>query len=205
MTTACIIQARMNSSRLYGKVMLTMAGKTVLGHCLSRAKRIPGVDVVICAVPDLPSSGAIETEAMRYDAKIVRGPEQDVLARYYKAALSVAATTIVRVTSDCPKIDPDVCGRVLALLKEKGCDYASNVHPERTWPKGLDCEAFTWQALHDANHKATEAPDREHVGPWMQRHLKTECLKDKQKSAENFSIDTPEDYERVCAIFERRA
>ncbi len=169
MTVVCIVQARMTSTRLPAKAMLCLGGEPSIRHVLRRCQEIPGVDMVVCAVPEGDKSTPIKREALALGVHVVTGSEHDVLSRYHKAALAVKADIVMRVTGDCPLIDPEICGRVLDLMGE-GVDYASNVLP-RGYPKGLDCEAFTFDAL-DRAHKEVDDPyDREHVTSWMQRNL----------------------------------
>src|SRR5439155_5489828 len=99
-------------------------------------------------------------------AVVVRGSALDVLSRCAKGDAAVRATTVMRVTSDCPLIDPQVCGSVLRLREREGADYASN-NIEPSFPHGLDCEAFTSAALAEAAARAIESYDREHVTPWI--------------------------------------
>jgi glutamate-1-semialdehyde 2,1-aminomutase/spore coat polysaccharide biosynthesis protein SpsF len=168
MTTAAIVQARMGSSRLPGKVMMDLAGKTVLQHVLERCARIPGIDAVVCAIADEAESGLLAEVAQRSGAGVFVGPVCDVLARYQSAARLAKADVIVRVTSDCPLVDPVVCGQVVALRMESNADYACNILP-RSYPKGLDCEVFTTATLELAATAATKPSDREHVTQWMLR------------------------------------
>lgn len=168
MVTAVIVQARVKSTRLPRKVLQDLAGRPVLAHVLSRCAAIPGVDAVVCAVPDDDASRPLETIAEACGAGVFRGNEHDVLERYVGAARSVGARIVMRVTSDCPLIDPAVCGAVLALREQRSADYATNNMP-RTFPYGLDCEAFTISALERAVKGAETNADREHVTPWMRR------------------------------------
>lgn len=204
MRAVCIVQARMGSQRLPGKVLLPLGGQTVLAHVLTRCKRIRGLDDVVCAVPDEARSVDIETEAFAAGAKVFRGPERDVLARYHGAALAYDADVVMRVTADCPLINERVCADVLMLLYSSGADYASNVYPERTWPKGMDCEAFTFGTLQRAHEEATDAYDREHVCPWMSRNVGVASLPGPGDGI-SYTLDTPEDYTRLQRIFDRRA
>jgi spore coat polysaccharide biosynthesis protein SpsF len=159
--TALIVQARLNSSRLPGKVMLRIAGRTMLDYVLARCALVPGVDDLVCATVNDPSCDPIAAEAARLGVNVFRGDEYDVIARYRGAAEAVGADVVMRVTSDCPLIDPAVCGAVLRLRAEHGVDYACNNMPP-SWPHGLDCEAFTLDALRRADAQVTELAEREY-------------------------------------------
>jgi len=195
----------MGSSRLPGKVLQDIGGSTALHHVLRRCRQIPGADVVICAVPDEPESAPLQAVADECGASIFRGSEKDVLARYFEAAQSSGAQTVMRVTSDCPLIDPEVCGEVLDLRDRESADYAANNTP-RTYPHGLDCEVFTFKALAEAAAKATEPFDREHVTPWLRRapHLKRANLSSGQPglAAHRWTLDYPEDLAFFRAVFD---
>ena len=164
MTTAVVIQARMSSSRLPGKIMLDAGGETFLAWAVKRCMAIPGADTVCVATTDGADCDPVAEEARRLGAEVFRGDERDVLGRYLGAAHAVGATTVMRVTSDCPLIDPNVCGAVLDLRQRTGADYASNNMPS-SWPHGLDCEAFTTAALARAKDLAETTYDTEHVTP----------------------------------------
>jgi spore coat polysaccharide biosynthesis protein SpsF len=203
--TAVIVQARMTSTRLPGKVLLPLAGHTVLEHVLTRCRAIPGVDVVCCAIPEGEGGSGLADEARQTGAVVVAGDEQDVLARYLKAAHAVDADIIMRVTSDCPAIDPEICGQVLAALDAAGADYACNNMP-RGWPHGLDCEAMTRTALERAGNEAREPHDREHVTPWLRRspEIKRVTLDGPggDAVAGRWTLDHPEDYAFFEALFD---
>jgi len=203
--TAVIVQARMTSTRLPGKVLMPLAGRSVLWHVLTRCKAIPGADLVCCAVPDTPESTPLLQEALAAGAVIAKGSEFDVLRRYRDAARQVGADIVMRVTSDCPVIDPSVCGQVLATRLSNQADYACNNMP-RTWPHGLDCEAFTATALEQADRDATQASDREHVTPWLRRadHLRRATLAGPGGTfaERRWTLDFPEDYAFFVALFE---
>jgi spore coat polysaccharide biosynthesis protein SpsF len=169
MTTAAIVQARFASSRLPGKVLKPLGTRTPLAYVLERCARIPAVDVVVCAVPDRRDSDMIAVAAEACGAIVVRGDEDDVLARYRRAARAVDADVVLRVTSDCPLLDAGLAGEVLAALAAECADYACNNMPP-LWPHGLDCEAFRADLL-DLAAAATILPgDREHVTPWLRRN-----------------------------------
>ncbi|HEY2981141.1 MAG TPA: glycosyltransferase family protein [Anaerolineales bacterium] len=167
--TVVIAQARMGSSRLPRKVLAPLGDSTVLEHCLKRAAAVPGIDAVCLATSNLASDTPVaELAAGLADVIVVRGHPIDVLARYHAAASATRADVVLRITCDCPLIDPKICGAVLALRESTQASFASN-NATREWPHGLDCEAFTWKALDTAAREATDAYDREHVGPWMRR------------------------------------
>jgi glutamate-1-semialdehyde 2,1-aminomutase/spore coat polysaccharide biosynthesis protein SpsF len=206
-----IIQARMGSSRLRGKVLEDLGGASVLARVIARARAIPGIDRVGVASPDTPENDPIAAEAERQGAPVHRGSEHDVLARYAGAAEAWGAKVVMRVTSDCPFLDPDVSGGVLALFEKGGLDYASSIDP-RTWPKGLDTEVFSAGALREAHGEATLPGDREHVTPYIRRapHFRrasTRCPRD--DSGGDFgdwrwTLDYPEDLD-FCRAVQARA
>ena len=202
--TAAIIQARMASTRLPGKVLLKLAGQTVLEHVITRARAIFGIDVVCCAVPDGAENDEVAREAVRCGAEVFRGPEQDVLARYFGAACMLKATTILRVTSDCPLIDPETCAAVIRLHNETASDYACNNMPP-TFPHGLDCEAFTLEILERAASEARLPAEREHVTPWMRNHPKLHRVNLTNSNADEvnlrWTLDYPEDFSFFTALF----
>jgi spore coat polysaccharide biosynthesis protein SpsF len=206
MTTAVIIQARMNSTRLPGKVLFDLAGRTVLSHVLARCAAIGNADVVCCAVSNGRESDPIAEEAESCGVVVTRGSESDVLGRYFHAAETVGADAILRVTSDCPLIDPEVCAGVLDLRQQEDADYACNNTPP-SWPHGLDCEAFTMAALKRAYDEATLAEDREHVTPWLRRHedmkrVNYACPQADWK-AQRWTLDYAADYTFFAALFDR--
>ncbi|MBU6373950.1 MAG: NTP transferase domain-containing protein [Alphaproteobacteria bacterium] len=168
MTVAVVIQARFASTRAPGKVLALLGARTALALCLQRCARIEGVDAVVCAVANDAPSDAVAAEAERAGAIVVRGPETDVLARYAAAATAVRADIVMRVTSDCPFVDPDVCAETLAWRAHTGADYACNNAPAG-FPHGLDCEVFTAALLHAEARTATAAEAREHVTAGMRR------------------------------------
>jgi spore coat polysaccharide biosynthesis protein SpsF (cytidylyltransferase family) len=164
--TVAIVQARWGSSRLPGKVLMPLGGKSVLGHVIDRCRAIKGVDLVCCAVAEDAVSDPVATEAARHKAEVWRGPVDDVLERYRGAAQHFGAEVILRVTSDCPVIDPAICAEVIELSNRENLDYTCNNMPP-TWPHGLDCEVFPRAILERAAVLATAPYDREHVTPWI--------------------------------------
>ncbi|MFQ5972262.1 MAG: cytidylyltransferase domain-containing protein [Alphaproteobacteria bacterium] len=203
MTTTVIVQARMTSTRLPGKVLKDLGGATVLSHVLRRCQAVPGVDVVCCATTEGPETDPVVAEARRCGAEVFRGSEHDVLDRYRRAAEALDADVVVRVTSDCPFIDPGICGRVIHLREMAGADYASN-NLTRSWPLGLDCEAFTRAALVRAAAEAREPDEREHVTPWLRRHdglCRVNLYRAEGSLASlRWTLDYPDDYAFLQAL-----
>lgn len=171
MNVVVIVQARWGSSRLPGKVLEAIGSKPALLWCLDRCALIPGVTQVVCAVPDNATDDPVAAMASDAGYMVSRGSETDVLARYAHAARESAADIVMRVTSDCPLVDPQIAGEVLRLLTESAgrIDYAANNMPPR-FPHGLDCEAFDVGLLYAAEAQARDDYEREHVTPWIRRH-----------------------------------
>jgi spore coat polysaccharide biosynthesis protein SpsF len=205
MTTA-IIQARMSSTRLPGKVLLDLAGQPMLARVVERARLARSIDRVIVATTVESEDEPIVALCNSRGWSVSRGSRDDVLDRYYQAALADGADPIVRITSDCPVIDPGVIDQVVAQLTD-GVDYASNINPRRTFPRGLDAEAFTFAALSTAWREDREATGREHVTPFLYRHPERFRIalveSDKPEAASHrWSVDTSEDYELLRRIYE---
>lgn len=204
MTLAVIVQARMGSSRCPGKVMMDLGGEPFLKRCLDRCDQIPGADIVVCAVPDLPQDDPVAEAAERWGYKVVRGSEKDVLSRYAKAAREVIASAVMRVTSDCPMIDPEICGETIRFWKDTGADYGCNNMPP-SFPHGLDCEVFHASLLHAAHHLAEDPYEREHVTPWIRRHpdLKHVSITGPAGGIETlrWTLDHPEDVEMFRSVY----
>jgi len=199
-----IIQARYGSTRLPGKATLDLAGKPVLARVIDRCRHARNVDGVICATTFEPESPVILSICRDHGIDAVQGPTGDVLGRYLKAARTVDAGHIVRITSDCPLIDPDVIDDLVALYRARGVDYANNVEP-RTYPHGLDCEIMSRTMLERAAHEACLSPHREHVTPWIREHpdlrrcyLRQDgrCLRDLR-----WTLDYPADLDFFRALF----
>ncbi|MCF8475406.1 MAG: glycosyltransferase family protein [Pseudolabrys sp.] len=167
--TAIIVQARFASTRLPGKVLLDLAGETVLSHVLKRCRAAHEAALVCCATGAKADCDPIAAEAERCGVAVYRGAEHDVLDRYYQAARDIGADEIMRVTSDCPIIDPAICDDVIRLRRAKNVAYASNEIPP-SWPHGLDCEVFTFDWLEKAAREAKKPWEREHVTLFIREH-----------------------------------
>lgn len=202
-----IIQARMTSSRFPGKSLALLNKTPVLKHVILRCKKVKGVDKVIVAVPDTPESEPMLKLVADMNCLNFCGSEDNVLERYYKAALHHNLDYVVRITADCPFINPVIIQEVLDLLIWRKLDYASNVFPTRTYPKGTDVEVFTMDVLEAANMFSITDYDKEHVTPWMQRSPELKRANVCQKidmSSENLCVDYPDDIERLEAIIQKR-
>src|SRR5262249_41168521 len=154
---------------LPGKVLADLAGKPVIQRVVERAAAIPGVDQVVVAVPQGKADAPLRDLLAGLGVAVFQGSEKDVLDRYYRAAKAAKAEVVLRVTADCPLLDPELAGRVLAALLSGSADYASNVCPA-TFPDGLDCEAFRFKALAAAWKEARLKSEREHVTPFLRNH-----------------------------------
>jgi glutamate-1-semialdehyde 2,1-aminomutase/spore coat polysaccharide biosynthesis protein SpsF len=202
--TVAIIQARFGSTRLPGKVLKPLGSGIVLDQAIQRCRAIPSIDAVVIATTDREEDGAIVAAAERAGALVHRGSSEDVLSRYAGAAKRSDADVVLRLTSDCPLIDPGICERVIRLRAETGADYASNNMP-RLYPHGLDCEVFTREVLDRADRTATAGYDREHVTPWLRRSA------DLTRAGvigpgwpavqQRWTLDFPEDYDFFAALF----
>lgn len=172
---AAIVQARMGSTRLPGKALLDIHGQAMLWHVVRRVEHTPMVDTTLVATSREKRDDAIAALCGNENIPCFRGSESDVLERFYHAAQWIGADHVIRITSDCPLVDPEVVGRVIGMCVEEGCDYVSNVL-ELSFPHGLDAEAFTMLALERAHREAKLPSEREHVTPYI------------WKNAERFSL-----------------
>lgn len=193
-----IVQARLTSQRFPRKIVADLGGKPLLWHVLNRATMIPGLAGVVLAMPRHTEDATVSAVAEAHRVPIVYAPapEEDVLARYWIAAELTRAEAIMRLTADCPFLDPEVSGRVLATFVESGMEYAHNLAPESGYPDGLDTQVFTLDALSRAYDQATDPYDREHVCPWMERHCLRLCVPNEEGgdySNRKWSVDTEAD------------
>jgi len=198
-----IVQARVGSTRLPAKVLMPLAGRPMVEHVLRRAAAIAGIDEVVAAIPDGADDDRLAEVVKATGVRLVRGSSDDVLARYAAAAAIAEAEVVVRVTADCPFLSQVVSGGVLAGFK--ACDYVSNTL-ERTYPRGLDTEAFSREALETAQREARDSVDREHVTPFIYRHpnrfILRQVLDDVDRSALRWTVDTPKDMEFARAVYD---
>jgi spore coat polysaccharide biosynthesis protein SpsF len=203
MTTAIIIQARMASTRLPGKIMKKVLDKTLLEYQIERLRRVKQANRIVIATTDHGDEQPIVDLCKRLSVDYFRGSENDVLARYYEAATDYGADIVVRVTSDCPLIDPEVVDRVIGHFQQhqSEVDYVSNTFPELTYPRGMDTEVFSYQALKEAYQEAVDQPEREHVTIFIKRRPERYRIVNlpyhRDVSRHRWTVDTPEDFELV--------
>ena len=164
--TVAIIQARMSSSRLPGKVLMPIAGRPAILVMCERVRRARGIDALCVATSVDPSDDPLAACLGEAGIPVHRGSLDDVLDRFRTAGRAHGAEVAVRLTGDCPLIDAGLIDRVVALVAEEGCDYASNIEPP-TYPDGLDVEAMTMAALEAAAAEARLGSEREHVTPFI--------------------------------------
>ncbi|MCX6355545.1 MAG: glycosyltransferase family protein [Candidatus Aureabacteria bacterium] len=199
-----VIQARMGSTRLPGKVMKDICGRTMLARVVGRTRRASLLDEVIVATTVNADDDAIVAECSKLGVQTFRGEEYDVLDRYYRAALHARASAVVRITSDCPLIDPEVTDKVIGAFLEGVVDCASN-SLERTYPLGLDVAAVSMDALSRAWSEATERYERVHVTPFIclnpSRFRILSVKGDGDYSGYRWTVDTPEDLEFVRMVY----
>jgi spore coat polysaccharide biosynthesis protein SpsF len=201
-----IIQARMGSTRLPGKVMKDLAGETVLARVVERVRRAGEIEEVIIATTHQAEDDSIVDECRRLKVRGFRGEVNDVLDRYYRAAKEAKAEAIVRITSDCPLIEPEITDKTVRAFLERRPDYASNVL-KRTYPRGLDTEIMTWEALDRSWREARESYEREHVTPYIYENPEQFALHsvfgETDYSALRWTLDAPEDLAFLRAVYER--
>lgn len=169
MKTVAVIQARMSSSRLPGKVMLPLGRRFELEHVIRRVRRATEVDEVIVATSTETADDIIAWFGEQAGVDVFRGDEQNVLDRVYKAVDGLDADDIVRVTGDCPLIDPKTIDATVIHRRRSDVDYASNII-ERTFPRGLDVEVFSFESFRQVHRRATESAHLEHVTLFYRDH-----------------------------------
>ncbi|WP_252231541.1 glycosyltransferase family protein [Clostridium sp. ZBS15] len=207
MKVVCIVQARVGSTRLPGKVLKEICGKTVLEHDVNRLKLVPNIDEIVIATTVESQDDKILYEANRLGVKYFRGSENDVLSRYYFAAKENNADIVIRVTSDCPCLDYKILKDMIDMYLDKSndIDYISNTI-DRTYPRGYDVEIFSFDALEKVYNNAKKDYEREHVTPYLYdlnnkfRILSYKNSKDYSKY--RVTLDTEEDLQVIKAIYE---
>lgn len=206
MVTA-IIQARTGSTRLPGKILKKVLGKTMLELMVERVKRAEIIDKIVIATTDKPEDKKIADLAKKLGLDFYRGSENDLLDRYYQTAKKFDIDTIVRISSDCPLIDPKIIDRVVGfyLKNKKNCDYVSNTDPP-TYPDGMDTDVFSFKALEETWQKADLLSEREHMTQYIRNHPEKFRKKNVSRNGKDLSrlrltLDNPEDFILIKKIF----
>jgi spore coat polysaccharide biosynthesis protein SpsF len=204
MRVVAVLQARTGSSRLPGKVMADLAGKPLLARVIERAQVVPGVQTVVVATTQAERDRPILDLAKACGAKAYAGSEEDVLDRYYQAVRQFDGDIVIRLTADCPLLDPRVSSRVLERYLKGDVDYASNTLVP-TFPDGLDTEVFSFAALERAWHESGLASEREHVTPYIWKNpsrFRLASITDEvDRSGLRWTVDEAQDLEFVRAVY----
>ena len=207
MNVVAIIQARIGSSRLYGKALADIGGRSMLARVVRRVRRARLVDRVEVATTTGAADDRIVAECGRLGVACFRGDAEDVLDRYHQAAVAARADAVVRVTADCPLIDPELIDGVVRAFLDWQPDFAANTL-RRTYPRGLDTEVMTAAALARAWREARKPYERMHVTPYLYGHpeffrLAAVAGGAVDLSSGRWTVDTPEDLEFVRTVYRR--
>lgn len=212
MKVVALVQARLGSSRLPGKVLKDLGGEPLLAWCVERARRASTVTQVVVATTDDPADDPIVEFCAARGYDCFRGSQFDVLDRFYQAARHYAAEVVVRITADCPFIDPDLIDLTVQEFWRSGADFAANRLPppwKRTYPIGLDTEVCSMAALERAWKESTQKFEREHVMPYFydeDGRFKIHVLHhDPDYGSLRWTVDTPQDLELLRAVAGRFA
>ncbi|ENK0555901.1 glycosyltransferase family protein [Clostridium botulinum] len=206
MKIGAIIQARMGSTRLPGKAMLNLCGKTVLDHVIERVKQSEYIDDIIIASTSSQKDDLIINQAKKNKVKYFRGSEENVLSRYYYSSLENQLDVIVRITSDCPCIDSFVTDDIIKFFIRNKYDLVTNGGSDlsnRTYPRGLDVEVFSFEVLQDAFVNGKEKYQQEHVTPYIYENYKNIYYykNDIDYSKYRWTLDTEEDWILVKEVY----
>jgi len=204
MKVVAIVQARMGSTRLPGKVMRPVCGVPLIGLLLQRLAKANLVDEIILSTSTDPRNVRLTEYVQQLGYAVYQGSENDVLDRYYQAAKQAKADVIVRITGDCPLLDPVLVDSLIASYLESKVDYVSNVAPP-TFPDGLDIEVFSFAALNKAQHEAKLPQQREHVTPFIRESAEFSQLNysnDTNHSNQRWTVDEMDDFIMVQNIYE---
>ncbi len=202
-----VLQARMSSSRLPGKVLEDVAGAPMIIRQIERLRRAREITRIVVATSDEPGDDVLAETLANHGVEVFRGSLHDVLGRFIGAMDTFGpAATVARLTADCPLADPGVIDETLALLRRSGADYVSNTGDHRTFPKGLDVEAFRADALREAARETGDPYDREHVTPFLYRRPERFSLRFHAQAADEgevrWTVDRPDDLAFVRAVYD---
>jgi len=197
----------MSSTRLPGKILKPILGEPMLARMLERVKRTTSLDAIVVATTDTPEDDATTTLAERCSVEVFRGDERDVLNRFYNAAKKAEADIVVRLTGDCPLMDPIIIDEVVAHFKEaRGTiDYCGT---PANYPEGLDIEIFNFSVLEEAKREAKLPSEREHVTPYIKNHPERFICEvwrrgEEDNSGMHWSVDTQTDFDFATNVFEQ--
>lgn len=211
--TVAIIQARLGSTRLPGKVLRPIAGRPMLWHIVKRVGAAPGIDGVVVATSDRANDRPLRDFCASEGIHCFAGSEEDVLDRFFRAAQETKASHLVRITADCPLADPEIIGRVVSTTVSGGYDYAAVATGagaaklrEGRYPDGLDAECMRSSVLETAWREATHQLDREHVTPFIWRNTNrfkcTQLLSPVDYSTLRWTVDNQSDFDLVARIYD---
>ncbi len=205
-----ILQARMGSTRLPGKILKDLSGKPMLWHVVTRCLGSKLAERTIVATTINPEDDIVESFCKENNFLYHRGSSENVLMRYYETAKKFDAQIIVRVTGDDPLTDPVVIDKCIDALQKSNADYLSNINPLRTFPRGLDAEVFKFSALEKAYKEAKENYEREHVTPYIWENKKNEfkigapvIADESYRRGYRLAVDYPEDFELMEKIYSK--
>ena len=198
----------MGSTRLPGKILMELSGKPILAHVVDRLRYSKLINNVIIATTDLTEDNQLEEFCLENKIDYFRGSSNNVLSRYYGTAKKYSSDLIIRITADCPVIDPIIIDEMLGMYiestKTEKVDYLSNVHP-RTFPRGLDTEIFTFSALEKVFNDAGKKYEQEHVTPYFYQNPELFSIKNfsnqKDYSFHRWTVDTKEDFDLMQEIY----
>lgn len=203
-----IIQARMGSARLPGKMMSLIGGKTLIRHCIDQVKQSTTINKVLVATTEGPEDDTLAEFVMKTGCDVFRGSSKDVLDRFYKAAKSHKADVVVRICGDCPFIDPEIIDKTVQYFLDAGgrYDYVSNVHPP-SFPDGYDVEVFTFNVLEHVWMTANLTSQREHVTTTIWEYPDTYRVgvlsNEDDLSKFRVVVDEPEDLEMLSLLYSK--
>ncbi len=208
MNIVVIIQARMGSSRLRGKVLADISGKPMLWHIVNRLYKCVFVNKVVVATSNEAQDDAIADLCGNYLIDVFRGSEKDVLKRYYDTAVKYGADVVVRITGDCPLIDPRITDTVISAYMNNTVDYAGASNTiKRSYPRGLDTEVISFSSLEKCHRLADKPYEREHVTIFLYEHPDEFRMysveNDRDFSSLRWTVDEEEDLRLVTDIYKR--
>ena len=204
MKVVAVVQARLGSIRLPEKVLRPIANKPMIEILLNRLSMSSEIDEILVATSNKEENDKLQSFVEALDFRCTRGSEEDVLSRFYDTARLSEADIVVRITGDCPLVDPGLVDKCIKGYKQNEVDYFSNIQPT-TFPDGLDIEVLSMHSLEKAHKEAISNYDREHVTTYIRnsdKFSKCSIKNSKDLSEQRWSVDEPEDLELITKIFE---